>query len=84
MEGEVDMAIGGVHHRTIGPNGFFGVTSMLDGRPAVATVVTRTPIQRTRLTAAPCASPAAVSSRSSSAPSQTPAHARTSTSWSPA
>jgi len=45
MEGEVDMAIGGVHHRTIGPRGFFGVTSMLDGRPAVGTVVTRTPIR---------------------------------------
>jgi CRP-like cAMP-binding protein len=45
LEGEVDMAIGGLHHRTIGPNGFFGVTSMLDGRPAVGTVITRTPIR---------------------------------------
>jgi CRP-like cAMP-binding protein len=45
LEGEVDMAIGGQHHRTIGPNGFFGVTSMLDGRPAVATVVTKTAIR---------------------------------------
>ena len=45
LEGEVDMVIGGTHHRTIGPNGFFGVTSMLDGRTAVGTVVTRTPIR---------------------------------------
>src|SRR5437879_3919390 len=42
LEGEVDLAIGGELHRTIGPDGFFGATSMLDGRPAVATVVTRT------------------------------------------
>lgn len=45
LEGEVDLIIGGDRHRTIGPNGFFGVTSMLDGRPAVGTVVTRTPIR---------------------------------------
>lgn len=45
LEGEVDMVIGGGQHRTIGRNGFFGVTSMLDGRPAVGTVVTRTPIR---------------------------------------
>lgn len=45
LEGEVDMVIGGQRHQTIGPNGFFGVTSMLDGRPAVGTVVTRTPIR---------------------------------------
>jgi CRP-like cAMP-binding protein len=45
LEGEVDMVIGGERHRTIGPDGFFGVTSMLDGRPAVGTVVTRTPIR---------------------------------------
>ncbi len=45
LEGEVDMVIGGVRHHTIGPTGFFGVTSMLDGKPAVGTVVTRTPIR---------------------------------------
>jgi CRP-like cAMP-binding protein len=45
LEGDVDMIIGGERHRTIRPNGFFGVTSMLDGRPAVGTVVTRTPIR---------------------------------------
>jgi CRP-like cAMP-binding protein len=45
LEGEVDLVIGGERHQTIGPNGFFGVTSMLDGQPAVGTVVTRTPIR---------------------------------------
>jgi len=45
LEGEVDLVIGGEHHHTIGPGGFFGVTSMLDRRPAVGTVVTRTPIR---------------------------------------
>jgi CRP-like cAMP-binding protein len=45
LQGEVDLVIGGDRHRTIGPGGFVGVTSMLDGRPAVGTVVTRTPIR---------------------------------------
>jgi CRP-like cAMP-binding protein len=45
LEGEVDLNIGGEHHQTIGPGGFFGVTSMLDGKPAVATVVTKSPIR---------------------------------------
>jgi CRP-like cAMP-binding protein len=45
LEGEVDLTIGGERHRTIGPRGFFGVTSMLDGKPAVATVVTKTPVR---------------------------------------
>jgi CRP-like cAMP-binding protein len=44
LEGEVDLVIGGERHRTIGPNGFFGATSMLDGKPAVGTVLTKTPI----------------------------------------
>jgi CRP-like cAMP-binding protein len=44
LEGEVDLIIGGERHRTIGPNGFFGATSMLDGKPAVGTVLTKTPI----------------------------------------
>lgn len=45
LEGEVEMTTGGQVHRIIGPGGFFGVTSMLDGRPAVATVTTCTPIR---------------------------------------
>ena len=45
LEGEVDLVIGGDHHQTIRPRGFFGVTSMLDGHAAVGTVVTRTPIR---------------------------------------
>ena len=45
LEGEVEMTIGGQVHRIIEPGGFFGVTSMLDGRPAVATVRTCTPIR---------------------------------------
>jgi CRP-like cAMP-binding protein len=45
LEGEVELVIGGQRRRTIGPNGFFGATSMLDGRPAVGTVVTRTPVR---------------------------------------
>ena len=45
LEGKADMQIGGEHHQTIGPGGFFGVTSMLDGRPAVATVATTTPVR---------------------------------------
>lgn len=40
LEGEAEMTIGGQVHRLIGPGGFFGATSMLDGRPAVATVKT--------------------------------------------
>ena len=45
LEGEVDLVIGGQQHRTIGRDGFFGATSMLDGRPAVGTVITKTPIR---------------------------------------
>jgi CRP-like cAMP-binding protein len=45
LEGEVDLVIGAERHRTIGPGGFFGATSMLDGRPAVGTVVTKTPLR---------------------------------------
>ncbi len=45
LEGEVDLVIGGQRHHTIGPHGFFGVTSMLDGKAAVGTVVTRTPVR---------------------------------------
>jgi CRP-like cAMP-binding protein len=45
LDGEVELVIGGERHQTIGPNGFFGVTSMLDGHPAVGTVVSMTPIR---------------------------------------
>jgi CRP-like cAMP-binding protein len=45
MEGEAGMTIGGVKHRDIGPRHFFGATSMLDGKPAVATVVSKTPLR---------------------------------------
>jgi CRP-like cAMP-binding protein len=45
LEGEVDLVIGGERHHTIGPDGFFGATSMLDARPAVGTVVTKTPVR---------------------------------------
>lgn len=45
LEGEVEMTIGGHVHSVIGPGGFFGVTSMLDGRPAVGDVTTCTPIR---------------------------------------
>lgn len=45
LDGEVDLAMGGVRPHALGPGGFFGATSMLDGHPALATVVTRTPIR---------------------------------------
>ena len=45
MAGEADMTIGGTRHRTIVPGQFFGATSMLDGRSAVATVVSKTPLR---------------------------------------
>lgn len=45
LEGQAEMTIGGQVRRVIEPGGFFGVTSMLDGRPAVATVTTTTPVR---------------------------------------
>jgi len=45
MEGEAEMMIVGRKRREIGPRQFFGATSMLDGKPAVATVVSKTPIR---------------------------------------
>jgi CRP-like cAMP-binding protein len=45
LEGEAEMIIGGEVHRIVEPGGFFGVTSMLDGRPAIATVKTCTPLR---------------------------------------
>lgn len=44
-EGEVEMEVGGRRKHTYGPGSFFGATSMLDGRPAVATVTTKTPLK---------------------------------------
>ncbi len=45
LDGEVDVSAGGRHRRKVTRGGFFGATSMLDGRPAAATVVTATPIR---------------------------------------
>lgn len=42
LEGEAEMFVAGQFKRTIGPGKFFGATSMLDGKAAVATVRTRT------------------------------------------
>jgi CRP-like cAMP-binding protein len=43
-EGLVEMAVGDRKTHEFGPGAFFGATSMLDGRPAVATVRTKTPL----------------------------------------
>ena len=43
--GEVDVFVGGIHRRTLGPNDFFGEISMMVLDPAMATVVTRTPVR---------------------------------------
>ena len=45
LDGEVEMDVDGKRKHTFGPGAFFGATSMLDGRPAVATVTTRTPLR---------------------------------------
>lgn len=45
VSGEADMLIAGTRHRRLGPGQFFGATSMLDGKPAVATVVAKEPIR---------------------------------------
>ncbi|GAC1471323.1 MAG: hypothetical protein PVSMB1_19130 [Gemmatimonadaceae bacterium] len=45
MEGEAEMTIAGTKHRAVGPRQFFGATSMLDGKSAVATVVSKTQIR---------------------------------------
>ena len=44
LEGEAEMSIGH-KKRQIEPGQFFGATSMLDGRPAIGTVVAKTPIR---------------------------------------
>jgi CRP-like cAMP-binding protein len=45
LDGEVEMSIGGQRPQVLRGGDFFGTASMLDGRPAVATVTTRTPIR---------------------------------------
>ena len=44
LEGEVELWTEGGDRHVLGPGEVFGVSSMLDGRPAVATVRTLTPI----------------------------------------
>jgi CRP-like cAMP-binding protein len=43
--GEVDVFVGGIHRRSLGPNDFFGEISMMVLVPATATVVPRTPVR---------------------------------------
>ncbi len=43
LEGEADLEVDGNARPTLRPGDFFGEISMLDGGPATATVVTRTP-----------------------------------------
>ena len=45
LEGEVELASAGGERHVLRRGDVFGVSSMLDGRPAVATVRTRTPIR---------------------------------------
>jgi len=45
MEGQAEMRIGAHKPRLIRAKEFFGATSMLDGRPAIGTVVAKTPIR---------------------------------------
>ncbi len=45
LDGEAAVSVRGCQRRTIGPGGFFGAISMLDGREASATVVARSPLR---------------------------------------
>jgi len=45
VDGEVDVSVGGIHRRTLGPHDFFGEISMMVLNPATATVLTRTPVR---------------------------------------
>ncbi len=45
MSGEADVLVGGRKLRRVGPGQFFGTSTMLDGKPAVATVVAKTPMR---------------------------------------
>ena len=44
-DGEVDVFVGGIRRRSLGPHDFFGEISMMVLEPATATVVTRTPVR---------------------------------------
>jgi CRP-like cAMP-binding protein len=45
LDGSVTVTIQGRQRRVIGPGGYFGATSMLDGLEASASVVARTPLR---------------------------------------
>jgi CRP-like cAMP-binding protein len=45
MSGEAEVLSGGRTRRRVGPGQFFGTSTMLDGKPAYATVVARTPMR---------------------------------------
>lgn len=45
LDGQAELGVAGIRSRKLAPGSFFGATSMLDGRPAVATVTTKTPIR---------------------------------------
>jgi len=45
LEGEAAYKVKGGGSRTLGPGDFFGVTSMLDGKPAVGSIKTVTPLR---------------------------------------
>lgn len=45
LEGEAAYKVRGGGSRTLGAGDFFGVTSMLDGKPAVGTIKTTTPMR---------------------------------------
>ena len=45
LDGQAEMQVAGIRSRKLAAGSFFGATSMLDGRPAVATVLTKTPIR---------------------------------------
>lgn len=45
LEGEAEVVVDGKNRRTIRAGDYFGEISMLDGGPATATVVTRTPVR---------------------------------------
>lgn len=45
LEGSVEVIVQGLVRRRIGPGGVFGASSMFDGREALATVVTTSPVR---------------------------------------
>ena len=44
-DGLVEMSVDGRKTHELGPGDFFGATSMLDGKPAIATIVAKTPVK---------------------------------------